>query len=45
MRAKDLELYEQNQLNDLLNLKEKKMSKLKTVDIKGKKCFPVTIQV
>ena len=45
MRAKDLELYEQDQLNDLLNLKEKKMNKLKTVDIKGKKYVTVNERI
>ena len=45
MRAKDLELYEQDQLNDLLNLKGKKMNKLKTVDIKGKKYVTVNERI
>jgi len=42
MRAKDLEQYEQDQLNDKLNLKKtKKMGKMKTVENKGKKYVTV----
>ena len=45
MRAKDLELYEQDQLNDKLNLKGKKMTKLKTINIKGKNYVTVNERI
>jgi len=45
MKAKDLELYEQDQLNDLINKKTNKMNKLKTVDIKGKKYVTVNERI
>ena len=48
MKAKDLELYEQDQLHDKLNLKPKKqnkMSKLKTINIKGKEYVTVNERI
>jgi|TARA_R100001530_G_scaffold134774_1_gene110335 hypothetical protein len=48
MRAKDLELYEQDQLNDLINKKPKKtnkMVKLKTINIKGKNYVTVNERI